>query len=73
VPSIGDRCPEVERAAYNGPMDSTSYVAVLVTLFAIIVVILGVRVHVGRRLDERERQKRQEEDARTTSESNSGL
>lgn len=54
-------------------MDSTSYVAVLVTLFAIIVVILGVRVHVGRRLDERERQKRQEEDARTTSESNSGL
>ena len=54
-------------------MDSTSYVAVLVTLFVIIVVIVGVRFYVGRRLDALERRKRQEEDARTTSESNSGL
>jgi Tfp pilus assembly protein PilO len=54
-------------------MDSTSYGAVLVALFVVMIVIVGMRLYVGKRLDRIEKQKQQERDARTTSESNSGL
>lgn len=54
-------------------MDWTFYLIVFGVLFGLFVLLLTVRVLVGRRLERLEKERQTEEDARQTAKSNSGL
>ena len=54
-------------------MDWTFYRTIFVALFGLFVTLLTVRFLVGKRLENIERKRQPEEEARQTAESNSGL